>query len=66
MPIYECDCGACGARFEKLVFLTAQPKPMNCPECESARVSKRLSLIASASASDAESTASSAACTTST
>ncbi len=46
MPIYEYDCETCGARFDKLVFLTAQPKPVDCPECSSDQVSKRLSLIA--------------------
>ncbi|MCX6072431.1 MAG: hypothetical protein NTU91_16515 [Chloroflexi bacterium] len=33
MPIYEYDCEACRARFDKLAFLTEQPKPVNCPEC---------------------------------
>lgn len=66
MPIYEYDCETCGARFDKLVFLTAQLKPVVCPECSSDQVNKRLSLIASASGANAEGTASSAACTTST
>ncbi len=46
MPIYEYDCGACGTRFEELVFLTSRPKTVICPECKSGQVSKRLSLIA--------------------
>ncbi len=66
MPIYEYDCGACGARFEKLVFLTSQPKPVVCPECSSGQVSKRLSLIAAPGSRSAESPSASAACTTST
>jgi len=66
MPIYEYECRACGVRFDKLVFLTAQQKPVVCPRCSSDQVSKRLSLIASASARNTEGTASSAACTTST
>jgi len=66
MPIYEYECRACGARFDRLVFLTAKPKPVNCPECNSELVDKLLSLIASASGSGTDSPASSAACTTST
>jgi putative FmdB family regulatory protein len=66
MPIYEYDREGCGPRFDKLVLLTARPKPVTCPESSSDRVSKRLSLIASTSGSGADSNASSAACTTST
>lgn len=66
MPIYEYDCETCGARFDKLVFLSAQPKPVVCPQCSSEQVCKRLSLIASASGGSTGSAAASAACTTST
>ncbi len=66
MPIYEYECRTCGARFDKLVFLTAKPKPVNCPERSSDQVDKLLSLIAYASGSGAERAASSAACTTGT
>jgi putative FmdB family regulatory protein len=65
MPIYEYECGTCGARFDKLVFLTAQPKPVTCPECSNDQVSKRLSVIASTSGARAEAGGSSATCTTS-
>jgi putative FmdB family regulatory protein len=66
MPIYEYECSACGARFDKLVFLSAKPQPIDCPECSSDRVSKRLSLIASASGSAGGPAASTSGCTTST
>jgi putative FmdB family regulatory protein len=65
MPIYEYDCEDCGARFDKLVFLTGQPKPIVCPECSSGQVSKRLSLIAASGGGSAEGASASAACTTS-
>jgi len=66
MPIYEYDCRGCGARFDKLVFLAAQPMPVRCPDCSSDQVSKRLSLIASASGRPAEGAGASSSCTTST
>jgi putative FmdB family regulatory protein len=42
MPIYEYACLACGAEFEKFV---QTPAAVACPSCESARVSRRLSLV---------------------
>lgn len=42
MPIYEYACLACGAHFEKLVY--GQSK-ISCPTCESARVSRQLSVV---------------------
>jgi len=42
MPIYEYRCLACEAEFEKYV----QGTPViACPSCESARVSRRLSVV---------------------
>lgn len=41
MPIYEYECGTCGARFEKLVRVGAEAPP--CPECESIEVRKLIS-----------------------
>jgi putative FmdB family regulatory protein len=66
MPIYEYDCKACGARFDRLVFLSSQPKPILCPECSSGQVSKRLSLIAASSGGSTAGASSSAGCATST
>ncbi|HYB69148.1 MAG TPA: zinc ribbon domain-containing protein [Candidatus Bathyarchaeia archaeon] len=42
MPIYEYGCLACGAEFEKFVQV---PTAVTCPTCESARVSRRLSVV---------------------
>lgn len=42
MPIYEYACLACGAHFEKLVY---GQSAVACPTCESARVSRQLSVV---------------------
>ena len=42
MPIYEYACLACGAHFEKLVY---GQSAVACPACESARVSRQLSVV---------------------
>jgi putative FmdB family regulatory protein len=44
MPIFEYRCGDCGHEFELLV-LKGHGSP-RCPECESAKLEKRLSLPA--------------------
>lgn len=41
VPIYEYECDACGHNFELLIRGGAEAA---CPACESARVTKRLSL----------------------
>jgi len=33
MPIYEYECGRCGARFERLIRDRANDVPKTCPEC---------------------------------
>ncbi len=43
MPIYEFECGECGARFEELV--AAGTEAMACPECGSARARRLLSNV---------------------
>ncbi|MGH9366481.1 MAG: FmdB family zinc ribbon protein [Thermoanaerobaculia bacterium] len=43
MPLYEYACRGCGKRFEQ--FVSGEAKPA-CPECESRRVSKLLSVFA--------------------
>lgn len=45
MPIYEYQCGACGARFEELVGANAQAPP--CPTCASRQVTRILSSVCS-------------------
>jgi len=66
MPVYEYDCEACGERFDKLVFSKALGSLIQCPQCGSDQVSKRLSLIAGTSGGSRENGVSPAACTTST
>ena len=43
MPIYEFECGECGARFEELVAAGAEAVP--CAECGSARTRRLLSSV---------------------
>lgn len=41
MPIYEFECTACDAVFERLQKLS-DPDPVDCPECGQTRVKRRL------------------------
>lgn len=41
MPIYEYTCADCGLDFERLVLGGTRP---SCPECESTRLERRISL----------------------
>lgn len=43
MPLFEYACQACGRRFER--FVVGQVKPA-CPDCDSQKVSKLLSVFA--------------------
>ena len=42
MPIYEYACVSCGTHFEKLVHAHSE---VACPSCQSARVSRQLSVV---------------------
>lgn len=42
MPIYEYRCASCGTEFETLVYGQAA---VICPACESAEVTRRLSVF---------------------
>ncbi len=42
MPIYEYHCTSCGSDFEKLVFGQAA---VRCPVCESADITRYLSVF---------------------
>jgi len=42
MPIFEYQCDRCKTEFEKLVFATDNTE-IQCPECRSATVSKKMS-----------------------
>ncbi|MCE5274095.1 MAG: zinc ribbon domain-containing protein [Deltaproteobacteria bacterium] len=46
MPIYEYQCIACGNEFEALVSISGKDKPA-CPECESTKLKKKMSVTAS-------------------
>lgn len=43
MPIYEFECGECGARFEELVAAGAATVP--CPACGADRIQRLLSTV---------------------
>ncbi|MGC9325686.1 MAG: FmdB family zinc ribbon protein [Desulfomonilia bacterium] len=45
MPIYEYVCQDCGSEFEALVSISSKKNPI-CPQCESTRLKKKISLIA--------------------
>jgi putative FmdB family regulatory protein len=47
MPIYEFECGECGARFEELV--TADAAEVPCAACGSTRTRRLLSTVSPAS-----------------
>jgi putative FmdB family regulatory protein len=42
MPIYEFECGACGAKFEKVCRLS-DIAPPPCPKCGAADARKKIS-----------------------
>lgn len=50
MPIYEYACEDCGREFEALVRSDTVPA---CPQCQSTRLAKKLSVFATAGAGDA-------------
>ncbi|HEV8530902.1 MAG TPA: zinc ribbon domain-containing protein [Methylomirabilota bacterium] len=43
MPIYEYRCNQCEGEFEK--YVPSSATAVACPSCESARVTRRLSLL---------------------
>ena len=49
MPIYEYRCNDCGKEFEELV--RSQDTEVACPECKSAKTSRKLSLFAASGTS---------------
>ena len=42
MPIYEYECAACGARFERLQK-RSDPDPVECPTCGKPKVRRKIS-----------------------
>jgi putative FmdB family regulatory protein len=55
MPIYEYVCADCGKEFEVLVRSDTRPA---CPQCQSSRLNKRLSVFATAGSDSATEAAS--------
>ncbi len=47
MPLYEFRCDDCEEEFEKLVRSASAINEVNCPNCSSQRVTKRMSAFAS-------------------
>lgn len=45
MPIYEFYCPDCGTEFEKIVFSSTSDVKIVCPNCESERVQKLMSVF---------------------
>jgi len=65
MPIFEYVCGTCGQEFEELVFGLNGAGSVNCPECSSVEVKKKISLFASrGDGNSSASFSSAAACST--
>jgi putative FmdB family regulatory protein len=54
MPLYEFECGECGARFETLVFKASEKTEVKCPVCGSRTLEEQLSSFASASSGSAD------------
>lgn len=53
MPIYEYACGNCGREFEALV---RNGNPPACPQCQSQRLNKKLSVFATHGTTDSGAT----------
>lgn len=47
MPLYEYECGACGARFDRLTSFAGADDAV-CPRCSSREARRLLSVIAGA------------------
>ena len=45
MPIYEYRCKQCGAKFDKLVKLSAQLPEIECPKCGAHKADKAVSKL---------------------
>lgn len=45
MPIYEYSCPACGESFEKLVRTTSGSVEIRCPNCNTDKVARKVSLF---------------------
>jgi putative FmdB family regulatory protein len=64
MPIYEYRCEICGEKFEKFVRSSSAQMELKCPSCGSEQVEKAFSVFGTMSSSGRGTSASSAACNT--
>ncbi len=53
MPLYEYHCDACENEFTKRRAIKEADAPLQCPECESQNVTRKLSLFIAFTKSDA-------------
>lgn len=53
MPLYEYHCETCERDFEKRRAIKEADAPVQCPECESKEVTRKLSLFIALHKSDA-------------
>ncbi len=53
MPLYEYHCESCERDFEKRRAIEKADAPIECPECESSQVTRKLTLFVALGKSDA-------------
>lgn len=52
MPLYEYHCESCASEFTKRRAIKEADAPIECPECESEHVTRKLSLFVAFTKSD--------------
>ena len=52
MPLYEFHCEDCNSDFEKRRAIKEADAPLECPECESREVKRKMSLFIALTKSD--------------
>lgn len=60
MPIFEYACKKCGKEFEELVRSASEK--INCPKCDSGKVTKKMSVFAHKSGEKSHSSSASSGC----
>ncbi len=49
MPLFGFECEDCQSDFEELLFGSTDSEEINCPDCSSTKVHKKLSVVAALS-----------------